>query len=531
MLLAVHSRSELVKDTPSLDARPKAETRSVEDLIDEARKGRVRIPKFQRGLKWKPDDTRLLFDSIYRGYPIGTLLFWQTTAEAELVRYGPVSIDAPSRTDAWWVVDGQQRLTSLVRVLLGTPQDQYSLWFDLDEEKFVRASTAKSDDRRYLPLTEVVDTERLHQWVGERELSTERRRAAFRLNKRVREYSIPAYIVETTDEEVLRRIFERTNASGQALSKADVFDALHGARGAREPADFKAVARSLRSLRFGDVDESILHRSLLAIHGLDPVGSKVPASFPDAPAAYQRTASAIRSTIVFLAAHAGIPNVALLPYKPPLVALAAFFDRHPEPSPRSRELLARWIWRGAWSGLHSGDAVSTRATLAGIGANEDASVQALLATIPKKEPLMSPELPPYNFRHARTKLDILALLSLSPRHLRTGATLDVDALLDDEITVPVIKGEGLAATIASRLVHPSIPKVRVALAKADLAVRRSHAMGAKAHKALIEGDDAGFLELRAADVRELSLSLLRARAKWDDNDRPPLTALRVEDED
>jgi len=38
-------------------------------------RGHVRVPSFQRGLRWEASDVQDLFDSIYRGYPIGSLLF------------------------------------------------------------------------------------------------------------------------------------------------------------------------------------------------------------------------------------------------------------------------------------------------------------------------------------------------------------------------------------------------------------------------------------------------------------------------
>ncbi len=337
------AKDSVAMAAPSLDARPRAEARTIEDLVEEAKKGRIRIPRFQRGLKWEPKDGLLLFDSIYRGYPIGTLLFWETRAEAEQVRFGSVVLDAGARVDAWWVVDGQQRLTTLVRNLVGDQPDEFSLWFNLDDETFVRASEARADARRYLPLHEALDTERLHEWVAASDLTADRRKTAFRLNRRIRQYSVPAYVVETDDEKILRRIFERTNASGKALDRADVFDALHGARGSEEPGDFTALAKVLANHGFGDLEERILYRALLAIHGRDAVGGDVPTAFVDAAAAYARTAKAMSAAIVFLTTHAGIAHASLLPYKQPLVALAKFFDRHPQASARSLDLLSRWL--------------------------------------------------------------------------------------------------------------------------------------------------------------------------------------------
>lgn len=517
--------------TPSLEARPRAEARSIEDLVGEASKGRLRVPRFQRGLKWSAGDARLLLDSIYRGYPIGTLLFWQTRAEPAQLTFGSVTVDADARNDAWWVVDGQQRVTSLVRVLLGSAEDEFRLFFDLDEQAFVRDRAPRADADRFIPLTEVIDSERLHAWVGAplRALSSERKQRAFRLNKRIREYTVPAYIVETSNEDVLRSIFERANSTGKALSQADVFNALHGARGTEEPADFDGVAASLADLRFGEIEDRILYRALLAIHGRDAVGGEVPTDFVDAPQAFQRTARAMRAAIVFVMGHAGIANASLLPYKQPLVVLAKFFDLHPEPSPRSRELLARWLWRGAWSGAHRGDTVSTRTIVDALGPDEDGTVQRLLATIGKAEPKEDADLPSYNFRNARSKLEVLALLSLGPRHLVTGVAIAPGSIDGPEWLVSIDPAHGVR-TLAGRLIHPSTPDVLAALARADAVVRRTHAVSVPAHAALLEGDRDAFFRIRGADLHLVVRQFLESRAKWGDNDRPPLRALAVPDE-
>ena len=56
---------------PQLPKKPVARTEKVEDLVEMVYRGRVRVPWFQRGLKWEAKHVQELFDSIYRGYPIG----------------------------------------------------------------------------------------------------------------------------------------------------------------------------------------------------------------------------------------------------------------------------------------------------------------------------------------------------------------------------------------------------------------------------------------------------------------------------
>lgn len=77
-----------VRMTSSLHKRPDAATYAIEDLVPLARKGTLRLPSLQRLFKWQPTDVRDLFDSIYRGFPIGTLLLWKKPAEAGRFQLG-----------------------------------------------------------------------------------------------------------------------------------------------------------------------------------------------------------------------------------------------------------------------------------------------------------------------------------------------------------------------------------------------------------------------------------------------------------
>ncbi|MEM9490815.1 MAG: DUF262 domain-containing protein, partial [Myxococcota bacterium] len=217
---------------PRLLRRPRAEARSVEDLLDDMAAGLIRIPRFQRPLRWQHDDVDLLFDSMYSGYPIGTLLFWRRPAQPEQLQLGGMSIDAPARQDALWVVDGQQRLDSLFGVLGATKvpeHGKYSLFFDLADGRFRRCTPRGRPGQTWLPLANVVDSAKLLDWLHDRgsALGRDETSRAMDLSKRIREYSIPTYTVDSDDDEPLRTIFDRMNSTGVRLDKADVFNALH----------------------------------------------------------------------------------------------------------------------------------------------------------------------------------------------------------------------------------------------------------------------------------------------------------------
>jgi len=110
-------------------SQPTAKTFSVVDLVAAALAGRLRIPEFQRPLRWQWKDVSRLFDSIVKGYPIGNLLLWTRPAPAGEVRLGALCIQAQEFQDGFWVVDGQQRLTSVANALsdAGAQDERFGL--------------------------------------------------------------------------------------------------------------------------------------------------------------------------------------------------------------------------------------------------------------------------------------------------------------------------------------------------------------------------------------------------------------------
>src|SRR5215207_7530810 len=87
-------------------------------LVTDIEAGRIALPDIQRPFVWSSAKTRDLFDSMYRGYPIGTIMLWETGADVGTRQIG---LADPDRSPQLLIVDGQQRLTSLFAVLTGRP--------------------------------------------------------------------------------------------------------------------------------------------------------------------------------------------------------------------------------------------------------------------------------------------------------------------------------------------------------------------------------------------------------------------------
>ena len=59
---------------------PEPQTRTFSGLIEEIKKGQIKIPQFQRDFVWTIQKSAGLIDSILKGYPIGTFIFWSEVA-------------------------------------------------------------------------------------------------------------------------------------------------------------------------------------------------------------------------------------------------------------------------------------------------------------------------------------------------------------------------------------------------------------------------------------------------------------------
>lgn len=100
---------------------PEPQTRTFTTLISEIEKGQIKIPQFQRDFVWTLQKSAGLIDSIIKGYPIGTLIFWKTKERLRSIRnIGNHSLPEPENGESIdYVLDGQQRLTSLYACLTG----------------------------------------------------------------------------------------------------------------------------------------------------------------------------------------------------------------------------------------------------------------------------------------------------------------------------------------------------------------------------------------------------------------------------
>lgn len=136
----------------TLKPRLEQQTFKIRQLIDDYRGGRIVIPEFQREYVWKPKRASALIDSLYRRFPISSLLLWQGDGETRSRRRDP----RPSRSALVnWLIDGQQRVITLSRVMTG--DEGIDVVFHPDREEFQRASASTRREGGWVRVAEVLD--------------------------------------------------------------------------------------------------------------------------------------------------------------------------------------------------------------------------------------------------------------------------------------------------------------------------------------------------------------------------------------
>jgi len=208
-------------------------------LIEDIDMGEIGLPDIQRPFVWNNAKVRDLLDSMYRGYPIGYLLFWENGFPGE---HKIIGAENKQKTPRLLIVDGQQRLTSLYAVLKGMPiigkdyrKRHIEIAFHPREQRFEVANSAIRRDPEWIPnISKLWSTETTqYKFVKEflqglraarpitEEEEGELNEAVDRLYD-LRDYPLTAMeLSSSVPEEQVAEVFVRINSKGTPLNQAD----------------------------------------------------------------------------------------------------------------------------------------------------------------------------------------------------------------------------------------------------------------------------------------------------------------------
>jgi hypothetical protein len=208
-------------------------------LLKDIEMGEIGLPEIQRPFVWPNIKVRDLFDSMYRGFPVGYFLFWANGAGEG---HRQIGVEEHQKAPRLLIVDGQQRLTSLFAVIHGVSvlrenyqQEKIMISFNPLTEKFAVADVTTKRNPEYIPDISVVWSDKtdifeladsyLLQLKASREVTPEEykkiKKAINNLDN-IQEY--PFTVLEISGnatEEQMADIFVRVNSKGTPLNQAD----------------------------------------------------------------------------------------------------------------------------------------------------------------------------------------------------------------------------------------------------------------------------------------------------------------------
>lgn len=343
-----------------------AETLTISKVIDRISSGDIRVPAFQRDFVWEPDQVAFLLDSIYKEFPIGTIILWKTDKRLNTEKnLGYFVLPEPKKDyPVNYVLDGQQRLTSLFSVFQTTLKPESNEWvdiyFDLEsdeniqESAFLALDSNEVDPTRHFPVNTFFDSVEYRK--ATKDLNDEKVTKIDLVQRKFLTYIIPDIVFETDDMTNVAIVFERINRAGTELnvfellsawSWSDSFDLVekfdylqdriadHGYEDLCNDRDLQLRITS------GIIKDNTSPKTILSLKG-DEIRDN-----------FEKVENGILGAIDFLKRELNVRHYKMLAFPGILVPLSSFFatDRKDGQAYTSlqNDKIKKWFWRSLFS--------------------------------------------------------------------------------------------------------------------------------------------------------------------------------------
>lgn len=417
------------------------------EILENISIGDLRIPNFQRPYVWKPSDAIALFDSIYKGFPIGSVLFWETSEKLiSFTKIGPFELNLDERQSTNYVIDGHQRLSTLYGILKSKKSfkllepNRWALYFDLDKDEFY-FKTATTKVANYIAMDKVINAidflDECKRIQYENPSSAENYvNKAQKLTQAIVTYKIAVTQIKKGNLSSAVEIFSRLNTRGMDITPDQMLSALTYKEGMNpfKLADkIDDILSSLVPYDFSEIERVFIFRSIIAASRRDIYSVKLEDIAKDdkiqIPQIVENCELSIIESVKFLKKYLKVPSDKFLPYNLQLVFLNEFFYTKSDPSDEQLLELVKWFWFTSYSGWFAGaNSSKIRKGLEDIrkfALNQaksilpDVEYSAQTVEIPEK----------FDFRYARIKAFILFLNNLNPQSLDDGNVSFSDILV------------------------------------------------------------------------------------------------------
>jgi len=359
-----------ISDEKKILLRPENQNKQYESLFIDIDNGQIKLPMFQREFVWDKEQSAKLVDSILKGFPIGTFIFWKT--REELRSYKEIGNhklpETPEGDYALYILDGQQRITSLYAIRKGIritkdgkEIDYKDIYINLDydpskDEQIVVASM--EDGKDFVPVHDVLTKKMAFFYKN---LSSEKAERVEEYKTKLTTYDFSTIVIKDYPIDVACDVFTRINTGGRTLTLFEImvamtyddkkhFDLAEKYEDLIDGTD--EDDNCLTKAKFETIPETTVMQAVAAITtGSIRAKDILKIKRDDFINHWEPTKVSLFMAVDFIRSELAVPVSQLLPYPVMLVPLAYFFHhiKNKKPSPDQILLLEQFFY---WAGLN-----------------------------------------------------------------------------------------------------------------------------------------------------------------------------------
>ncbi|CAN5341847.1 DUF262 domain-containing protein [soil metagenome] len=330
-------------------------------LISDIEKGEIKIPQFQREFVWDIKKSAKLMDSIIKGYPIGTFIFWRTKDRLRSIRnLGNFTLPDLNQSEFLdYVLDGQQRLTTLFATLKGLKIQRGEKLEDYDDIYINLEADEDSDDD-----VVVIDKENLDQaaLIRLKDLLYGDLSLLFEFDKkyhpklqdyraRIESYSYSIILVRDAPLDIATEIFTRINEGGKPLTVFEIMIAktFDSEKDFDLAEKYRKLIERLREVDYETIsDATVLQTISLLLEKECNKRTILKLNKNKFIDIWDDAVDAIEAAVDYFRNFYRIPVSQLLPYNALIVPFAYFFYHHKnKPTGDKQKHLQDFFWRAA----------------------------------------------------------------------------------------------------------------------------------------------------------------------------------------
>lgn len=345
---------------------PEPANRTFTGLISDIEKGQIKIPQFQREFVWDIKKSSKLMDSIIKGYPIGTFIFWKTNERLRSIRnLGNFKLPNPNDGDFIdYVLDGQQRLTSLFATLKGIKitreegkvEDYDEMYVNLeakDDEEIVIVDKENFENHQLIKLHDLLygTISLLNSFDKKYHTKLDDYRT------RVNSYNYSIIIIRDAPLDVATEIFTRINEGGKPLTVFEIMVAktFDAARDFDLAEKYKELIENLAEVSYETISDATVLQTVSILLEKECKRKTIlkldKKRFIDI---WDEAIEAIESAVEYFRGFYRIPVSQLLPYNALIVPFAYYFYHHKDkPTGDSQKYLQDFFWRVSFATRYS----------------------------------------------------------------------------------------------------------------------------------------------------------------------------------